>query len=151
MIRQARVLDVHQVYDLCYGLHGESSYSHIPIDENKFKRLFAQTVCSKQAFVWVAVYDGEITAVLIGIMDEVFFSRKKYATDVLFYSKKGGAYLLKRFIKWAKGQPSVVDLRLGISSDSGNVERVGQLYEKQGLKNVGGLYFADITDKEIKS
>jgi len=140
MLRPANVSDVHEVIALCKSEHVRGSYSHIEIDENKFKRLFAAMVCSKQAFVWVAEYEGEITAIIMGIIDEVFFSRKKYATDILFVSRRGGGYLIKRFIKWARDNPSVIDIRMGVSSDSGDPERVGKLYEGLGLNKIGGLY-----------
>ncbi len=140
MIRKAKAVDVHQVISLCTELHAKSSYSHIPIDNDKFKRLFVSMVFSNQSFIWVAEYDGEITAVLMGMVDEVFFSKKKYATDLLFHSKRGGGYLVRRFIKWAKEQKNVVDILVGVSSDVGDAKRVGALYEALGLKHSGGIY-----------
>ena len=146
MIRAANVSDIHKVLELAKKMHPHSSYRHIPIDEGKFKKLFAVMVCSKQAWVWVAEYDDKITAVLMGMKDEVFFSRKKAVTDVLFLSLKGGGYLARRFVKWAKSDPAVIDIRVGLTSGMKSAERTGLAYEKLGLKNVGAIYFADVSE-----
>ena len=148
MIRKAKAQDVHQVITLCTELHAKSSYSHIPIDNDKFKRLFVSMVFSNQAYVWVAEYDGQITAIFMGMMDELFFSRKKHAMDILFYSKRGGGYLVRRFVKWAKAQKNVVDIVVGVTSGIGDTARIGRTYEKLGLKHVGNYYKMPIIQGE---
>jgi len=145
MIRLANVSDVKRVFELAKEIHPHSSYAHIAIAKDKFKRLFATMVVSQKAYVAVAEYDGEITAVIMGVKDAVFFSHQLAATDVLFLSKKGGGYLARRFVKWAQGDPLVVDIRVGLTSGMKGAERTGKAYEKLGLENVGGIYYADVS------
>ena len=48
-----------------------------------------------------------------------------------------GAKLMRRFIGWAKENPGVKEIMLGISSGIGDSERTKKLYERMGAVKIG--------------
>ncbi len=92
--------------------------------------------------------DDRPQGLLLGLIDDLFFSRYNYATDVTFYVRERYRHLVpgmvKRFMTWAESKPRVVYVALGISSGIGDLERVGKVYESLGLSKIGGIYFKRI-------
>jgi len=94
--------------------------------------------------MWVAEHKGEIVGFFMACKEQHWFSRSKYASDICFVvDPKHGNYapsLIKRFIKWAKSDPKVTDVMLGISSGLDKDERTGRMYQNIGFTKVGGVY-----------
>ena len=65
-----------------------------------------------------------------------------YTPDPCNIADKGGAWLLKRFIAWAKMQ-RVDRIFMGVST---NNPRSDGLYEAMGLERVGGFYCKNMNE-----
>ena len=148
-IRIANVPDVKAIVEIAYELIAESAYDGIKVDESKFRLACAGLMGSKNGLVLVIVDDDDKPqGFLMGIIDELFFSRSRYATDLAVYVRKGYRHLaprmFKEFIAWAKSKPRIVEITLGVSSGIGNTERIGKMYESLGFASVGGLYMQRI-------
>lgn len=143
MTRLATVNDITRMIEL-----GEKaidiSYASPKLDQLYARRYLAQSINDKTSLVLVAEHKGVIVGFLIGAIVPYWFSKDKFATDLAFYcDEKHGNYapfLAKRFIKWAKQQPRVIDVTMGITSGVSHAERIGTMYQKLGLEFVGSSY-----------
>ena len=88
----------------------------------------------------VAVKDGVITGFFFGMIEELFFSKSHYASDVVIYATDGmtARLMIRRFIRWAKAM-GVVQIQLGVSSGL-NIDRTDTLYQNSDSNRVGALY-----------
>ena len=144
-VRLADIPDIDAIVELGRELLSKSVYQGIKPDEQKFKVTVAGLIGHKRGVVYVIVDDdNKPQGFFLGMVEELFFSSKQYATDLAVYVRDGYRNLAPRmynkFIAWAKNKPKVVEITLGVSSGIGDTERVGDLYEKLGLSRVGGLY-----------
>ena len=146
MIRNARPEDIPALLDLGAKALAESEHP-ARFDRSKTRKMLRYAIMMHRKDgpmrVWVAETQGEVVGVLIGQMDALFFSSDRYATDLVFYthpSHRGhGLNLVRRFLEWARNDKKVVDITLQISSGI-EVERTQDLYERLGLKFVGGCF-----------
>lgn len=139
MIRKATCDDIPAILALGKELHAK--VGGLPeMDMNGCRQLLAQAIFHKRRLVLVAVKDGVITGFFFGMIEELFFSKSHYASDVAIYATDGmsGALMIRRFIRWAKAM-GVTQIQLGVSSGL-NIDRTDTLYQKLGLKRVGALY-----------
>ena len=99
---------------------------------------------SAEHLVMVVELDGKIEGVLIGVTHQLWYSRKKQATDLFFYvTVEGigwGAKLMRRFISWAKDNRGVKEIMLGTTSGIGDIERTKKLYERMGAVRIGDTF-----------
>ena len=142
MIREATVNDAPAIWRLAQEVHSTAYYSSIPLSEQKCKRLISMMIGSPTQFAWLAERGGEIQGVLLGGVDEILWSTKKEASDILFYvrntAKGDGVRLARQFIGWARNIPSVY--LVGLSVSTGNPDEAERLYEGLGLRRLGGIY-----------
>jgi len=141
MIRDAAASDINDIYVFCIKALKQAVYGGVPYDERKIRKLICRYVSSKQMFCKLSVIDGEICGILSASAQEIFFSRKKEASDLIFYAEKGGegAKLLLEFKKWADKKDVALS---GISVMFGgeSIDRTGKLIESCGFERVGGVY-----------
>lgn len=141
MIRKATLEDMETLIRLGKKAHEDSpTYRLVPLDETKCRLLVINSLADKDSVILVSERRGRVTGFLIGVAEELFFSRKKYATDLMVYSDKSGeaAQLIRRFHSWAK-QRGCVEVIMG-TSFGGNLERTEPLYDALGMKRVGSMY-----------
>lgn len=148
-VRLADIPDMKHIVELGYELLGKSFYNGIKPDEPTFKMTVASMMGSKRGVVYVAVDDDDVPqGFFLGMVDDLFFSKERYATDVAVYVRDEYRHLAPRmyrsFIAWAKNKPRVREITLGISSGIGDAERTGKMYSKLGLSRIGGLYMMRI-------
>jgi len=144
-IRLGDIPDMNAICDLAAELLDQSVYAGIKPDQEKFRLLVANLMGHKQGTVLVIVDDEDRPqGFLLGILEELFFSRKRMATDLAIYVREGYRHLapsmVKQFIAWAESKPRLVLITLGISSGIGDPDRVGKFYEDIGLPAVGGIH-----------
>jgi len=144
-IRLGGIDDIRSINELGYELLEQSVSAGIPLDDKKFRMLVASLIAIKLGNVWVVVDDDDKPqGFLLGLVEDLFYSRQRYATDLAVYVRDGYRHLAPRlfreFIKWAKSKPRVVQITLGLASGIGDPDRVGRMYEKLGLFRVGGIY-----------
>lgn len=122
------------------------------IDRPTLKRMVMGLISKDEHFSDVVLVNGVIEGVLLGTVDEIWWSRKSQASDVVFYTtQKGrgqGQKLARRFIAWANAQPNVEMVGMSVSSGGEQSTRAGKLLEHNGLTSVGGIYIGFTGEKE---
>lgn len=136
---------MRRIHALAGELLEQSVYAGIKMDDQRFKTTVAALIGSKNGAVFVIVDDdNQPQGFLLGIIDELFFSRSRYATDLAMYVSKPyriwAPFMVKRFIRWAKSKPLVAEVTLGVSAGIGDTDRIGKLYRRLGFQPVGGIY-----------
>lgn len=144
-VREATITDIRRIHVLAQELLEMSVYAGIKMDDTKFRRTCASLIGSKTGAVFVVVDDeGEVQGFLMGMIDELFFSKARFATDLATYVRKEyrhlAPFMVKRFAKWAFSKTGVKEITLGISSGMDTVDRAGRMYRAIGFKPAGGVY-----------
>lgn len=137
-----RIKDVRLIPDLLeYGKlwHARSQYRHIPFNDDVARETARSAIIFSNQALWTYEEQGKIQGMLIGALCQYAFSKKRYATDSLFFADKGGQRLFYTLREWAKGN-GVAQLQMGVTSGIGDAEQVGKLYELNGMKRIGGIY-----------
>ena len=145
MIRKAVNQDAAKILDLCKEAHEESTITTAPLDPKTLRTNLQICVLSAEHLVLVVEVDDKIEGMIIGVTHQLWYSRKKQATDLLFYTSKRirgegwGAKLMRRFISWAKENPGVKEIMLGVSSGI-ETDRTKTLYKRMGAIRIGENY-----------
>lgn len=140
MIRVAQSGDLQKCIDLALSYHEASAYRQFPPDRHAMLTSLQQLHQQSTGIVLVAQHGRILTGLLAGFAQELWFSRYRYATDLVFISRGGdGAGMVKRFCDWAWSIPRVLEVTMGVSSGI-HPERAGRLYELLGFENQGGMY-----------
>jgi len=144
-IRLADIPDIKHIYKLGLELISDGHYKGISHDESKFKTIVASLIGSKLGRVYVVVDGNNVPqGFLLGIIDDLFFSRMRFATDMATYIRDGYrqyAYrMYKSFIEWAKSKPRMFEISFAQSSGMGDHEKWCKLMEKLGLERNGSFY-----------
>ena len=141
MIRKAEFKDVSGIMEVAKDAHEKSLSNSVAIDPKTLRNNLQVCILSAEHFVLVVELEGEIEGVFIGVTHQLWYSKKKQATDLFFYvTEKGtgwGAKMMRRFISWAKESPGVKEIMLGISSGIGDADRTRKLYERMGAVKIG--------------
>ena len=108
------------------------------------RKAMLRCINDKSMAMWVAERKGKVVGFLMAIKEQHWFSADKYAADICFCihpTYKGfGSGMVHKFIEWAKSDPKVKDINLAISSGLDTEGRAGQMYQKLGFAQVGGVY-----------
>jgi len=143
-IRKGDIPDMGAICELASEMHEQSIYSDIKPDETKFRLFVAGIMGSKGGIVLLIVdKDDKPQGFLLGVLEELFFSRQRMATDLAIYAR--GSYrhlvprLIKTFVTWAESKPRVVRVTLGISSGIGDPERTSKMYGTLGFEQIGSI------------
>ena len=121
----------------CIELLKEAKKEHpeMPlIYEPKLKKNLTMLMNDPKAYVGV---NKDVSAILVLVLTEDFFSLQRCVKDLVFYSKTPGAgfRLLKEAQKWIEGWgESVYAAYLGTSTGG---EDVDKMYERFGLERIG--------------
>lgn len=144
MIRKSENRDVSGIIELVKEAHGRSISQFVKLDPKTLRTNVQVCVLSAEHFVSVVELDGKIEGVIIGVTHQLWYSKRKQATDLFFYvTEKGtgwGAKLMRRFISWAKENPGVKEIMLGITSGIGDTDRTKKLYERMGAVRIGDTF-----------
>jgi len=142
-IREGRLNDIPKLLEIGqYYL--DQIHPGMTIDKNSAPKDLRYLMSSKTGVVLVAEHHNEIVGVLVGQVMKQAFVNCRYATDLAFVVMPGhpiqAVQLARQFVHWAKGMRNVKEIVLNISSGLGNVERVGEMYERLGMRKMGGTY-----------
>ena len=157
MVREATINDVPAIFDLgqemlnrMYGL------GRVRADRERGYREMRQMIASKQSIVLVDEQKGELLGVLVGQVMKWSFVDLRYATDIAFFVQENrpvtAIKLLRRFIYWAQQQPNVREVLVNVTHGLGDVERMKTMYEKLGMRHVGGsfsLLLGNLAEQEV--
>lgn len=144
MIRLATYEDLDQILEIGRTVAPKIS-AHYLVDDFKSRKTLLFLMNARRGCVFVAENKaGDVVGFIAGQVDSLWFSKACYATEIAFLVERGNPVqvflLAKRFIRWAKAMPDVVDITLNISSGLDTDNRLGRLYECLGLKPMGGCY-----------
>jgi len=124
--------------------HSKSISRFVKLDPKTLRTNVQICVLSAEHFVIVVELNGKIEGVMIGVTHQLWYSKKKQATDLFFYvTYEGtgwGAKLMRRFISWSKENPGVKEIMLGTTSGIGDAERTKKLYERMGAVRIGDTF-----------
>lgn len=144
MIREATIKDIKSLTLFLLPFHEKSGYTDIKPNSEVAKKNLEIMLSSRMHKIWVVERDGEICGSLGVVSNELWFTKRHYATNLFFcVNDKGrgtGGYLLRKFKRWIDSRPIIRDVTLAITSEMGDVERVEKLYQAVGFKRLGGLY-----------
>lgn len=141
MIRDGSIADLPQLMELGARLKEQTHYRDLELDRESATKVYGQCLSSALGFAKVAVHEGKITGVLLGMADTYWFARARYTTDLLFYSETAGdgIRLLRRFVAWSMSLPRVVEITCAQSSGI-DTDRVAIIYKRLGFENIGGIW-----------
>ncbi|MBF0309243.1 MAG: hypothetical protein HQL56_06920 [Magnetococcales bacterium] len=147
ILRQARAGDIPAIRELALEALARTPFADVEFDTGLFNQELLASMRSPNRFLRVAENDrGEIVGVLLGEVGRIYgWAKAMAATDRLFYvsEEKGmgcGREMLKAFLQWARARTEVVVISMQLGSQVGDWQRVGRLYERAGLKLIGGIY-----------
>jgi len=144
MIRKAEYKDVSGIMKVVKEAHQKSVSNIVPLDAKTLRKNMQICILSAEHFVLVVELNEIIEGVFIGVTHQLWYSRKKQASDLFFYvTEQGtgwGARMMRRFITWAKENRGVKEIMLGINSGIGDSERTRKLYERMGAVKVGDSF-----------
>jgi hypothetical protein len=114
------------------------------VDDMHARKVMLRAINDANLSLWVAEHNGKIVGFLMALKEQQWFSKDKVASDICFVlDDNHGNYarpMVSRFIKWAKSDPKVTDISLGISSGLDQDGRTGRMYQNLGFTPVGGVY-----------
>jgi len=152
-IRAAKFGDIPALAALMCEMHARSCYAgRAELDLKATKGLFFNAIqrhggsVAGSTLANVAERDGTVEGFLIGVLDNCYHVLVELmATDLFTYVSERGdprdaIRLLEAFMKWAKANPRVIEVRLGATNAIGDFERTAVLYKRIGLEQCGGLY-----------
>lgn len=137
-IRVAGFHDVPKIVDFAQEFHEKhSNLKDIPFVRKDMVDVVTGHIGYPKHIVYVYEVDGELEGFIMGSVEPFPFNTKmKWAGDTFFIAHKGGAYLLKKFLSWAKAN-KVKRVYMAVSTGYSVADK---LYEACGLERTGGMY-----------
>lgn len=139
MIREANFNDIDEIMRIGDELIQVSEYVDMPIEPHLCRRNLAMMIGSKKFFSVVDEVNGQLYGFMFGVIDSVFWSTVKYATDIVIFSKtNSGIKMIKQFDTWAKSNgaiKSIMAVTSGVDKD-----RTAKLYVALKASHVGGVF-----------
>lgn len=137
MIRPATLQDVSKILFIALG---EAKAYPLRPDKDRMQKMIIEMISTKAHFSMVDEEDGEIVAVLGAMVGDNMWAQRKFASVVLWWSKKPGrgAALLRRFKAWVKERRAI--RVAGFAPDLDLEPRTLLLFEKLGFTRHGGAY-----------
>lgn len=153
MIRKAKAVDTPRIAELIEEGYARSSYvTHGTLDIAKAKRIIVNAIQRDGLMneggwcVRVAEANGTVEGFVVGYLSRVYdIGDKLLARDWMLYGSPrcptvDRIGLLDALDEWASANPKVLDLEVSVTDAVGDWKRVGQLYERRGLEQVGAVY-----------
>lgn len=152
MIRPAKFADVPRIVELLCEAHAKSRYAAVtPVNEQAAHRLVAgcvqrhghTTVGGSLVMVWEI--DGEVTGMIIGVIDRIYhIGEKLSANDLYLYSQGGQSLpaimLFNAYMDWALGNPNVAEVHASWTDALPDAERVITIYKRCGFERCGEIW-----------
>jgi len=115
-------------------------YPKLEVDFPKMAAGISEAVSSANNFCWIAEKDGALGAVLLAMVAQNNWAKKRFCSVLLWVSDIPGAgvKLLRKFREWIRGRKGVKVA--GFAPDTDTDPRIWQLVERVGFKKCGGAY-----------
>lgn len=141
--------DITPLVELGRLCHLESRFSRLPYDSERVTQRFSRMIdqpLSTTFFVGAQHRSGEMQGLMIGSIDEYFFSRERVASSVFLLvhpDHRGGLAAIKMvmaFRAWARSRVAS-EMYIGVASGV-SMQRTGRFLSRLGLELSGGNYSA---------
>jgi GNAT superfamily N-acetyltransferase len=143
MIRTGTHADIPAIIEIGQQVINASKTYDAKVDPSKAAYMLRRAINDRKMQLFVAEQAGQVVGFFIAMIDEHWFAKSHYATDLAFCvlpdHADQGVWLLRRFIRWCKAN-SIKQIQLGLSTGLDAEGRTGRLYEAHGLTLVGGIY-----------
>jgi len=141
--------DLAALVQLGRRCHLESRFARLPYDGERVAQRFARMIeqpLSTTFFVAARQASGELHGLMIGTIDEYFFSRERIASSIFLLvhpEHRGGLAAIKMvmaFRAWAHAR-AAAEMYIGVASGV-SIHRTGRFLSRLGLTLNGGNYSA---------
>lgn len=129
-VREAVPEDAPRLLRLAEAMHKESGrYSRYPLSLSRLEQLVQALISQQEGCLLVLEHGGTPVGMLWGALSEMFFTRVRIASDILWYIEPhyrkgwGAVKLVRRFEEWGKGQ-GAAEIQLAVSADIDNLTAV---------------------------
>ncbi len=141
MIRKATANDLATIIEMGYQLCDRTPLAHAKRDRPVIAQTIGNCMVSQYGCCFVTERGGRVSGVVVGIAQQLWFSRQRQATDLMITASHpgDGIRLLRRFIDWGWSVPGVIEVACAQSSGI-EVGRTAKVYERVGFQRVGGVF-----------
>lgn len=157
MIRPARHQDIPRCRAILREMYERSDYAGTAcgFDEQEATRLLVHAVQQHgdASFFEVAEHDGNVEALIVGVLSRVYGIGTKLRASDLFWvatdkaNPRHAKKLMKGMIAWARSNPDVVEVYCGATAVVQDAEKAGRLLESIGMSHYGAIYRLPIERK----
>ena len=145
-VRLATQRDIPALIAIGQQIHAESRFQRMGYDADKLAHSAEQIIGSGQAThcCFVSEFDGQLTGLFVGCIEEYFFSRARVAHSILMYvapERRGGPTALRflmAFRNWATNR-NAAELTINVASGV-SIARTDRFLKRVGLRLTGGNY-----------
>lgn len=142
-VRLAIPEDITEAMEVGKRILARSVYG-ADVFELQARKFMLRAINDKTMQLWVAEHKGKVVGFLMAAVEQHWFSKKKFTCDMGFLVEDHhGNYaptMVRRYKKWAKLQPNVVDIFIGITSGLDKDGRTARMLENLGFTNIGGTF-----------
>lgn len=152
-VREAKFVDVPTLVMLILEAHERSKYAEMcRVDAGEARQLFMSALQRTTvkgpsgSCVFVSENGEKIDGLILGVLEPIYHVGDKFmATDLFFYvAEKAGhsafARLLSAFETWARANPKVIEIKLGVTDVLGDTTPVERFYERRGYQRCGAMF-----------
>lgn len=141
--------DIAALVELGHICHEESRFAHLPYDTERVAARFTKMIDRPRTgtfFVAARPAPGQISGLMIGVIDEYFFCDQRVASSIFFLvhpGHRGGmsaSKMVLAFRTWAQAR-GAVEMYVGVASGVA-IQRTGRFLSKLNLTLNGGNYSA---------
>ncbi len=141
---------VAQLVKVCKEQHGKSAWAELEFNSTLVRKNLMNCVRTDgMDALMVKDGDGDITGVLLAMVDQFFVCKEIYATDVHFMCDAGGIQLFAEFKRWAKEQ-GASKIIMGIANDDPS-GRIHRFYSMMGMRRIGDAWVMNLTEVQEKA
>ena len=150
MIKVATYEDMDAMFKLGQeNLDRQYGRNVMRVDEQEGRRELRQIMSSATGVAYVD-YDseGQLNGCIIGQVVKQSFVKNRFVTDLAFFVREDkpitAVKLLRHFIDWGRKQKNINEVIINVSSGLGDTERMKTMYEKLGLRWMGGCFCLEL-------
>lgn len=144
-IREAKFKEIPKLVELLLKANEEFGHASVPVCKDTIRNTLQRVINQPHHAAFVLIDDdGVFRGIMVGLVNQLWYSRKRQVTDLIFYVDKNtrghGAKLLSAYMAWARTVSNVKEIMVGITSGTDEMDRVDGLLRVTGMNKVGGTY-----------
>lgn len=151
-VRNAKFADIPAIIGIMDRAHRRSVYADCTFDREAARQLLVRSIQRhghmnyNGTLVLVSQSRGAVRGFTIGIIDHVYPCLAEYRVTDLFFifdedaDPRDAARMVRSLKVWAEDNPKVHEIVLGATGAMADWQRVGRLYEREGMERYGGMW-----------